>query len=35
MWLYTIRIRAGINFMKDLGFRALVGVIQDHLDDLC
>ena len=35
MWLYTVRIRAGINFMKDLGFRALVGVVQDHFDDLC
>lgn len=35
MWLYTVRIRTGINLMKNLGFRALVGVAQDHFDDLC
>ena len=30
MWLYTVRIRTRINFMQNLGSRALVGVVQDH-----
>jgi len=35
MWLYTVRIRTGINLIQNIGFRALVGVVQDHFDDLC
>ena len=34
MRLCTLRIGIGIHFLKDSGFRALVG-LRDPFDDLC